>query len=371
MATVQTRPNLDVYIEEGNDSGPAFDEQNISMLVDGRQYGIHAPSEQLFEQPVPPIFRSIADEIWSQSAILALSEYGVTKDQIFAAYQCDLKLLQKYLGDFEQMIRSAIQCSIMCSEGNGLSYDKQWEMFQAQLPILGKDPLLKLSSDRAAKPVTTLLQELKDEFERGVVRVVTRMAFWIQMLVNNEFVGILKWNGPDVCNYHYFLHEKDEKVVGREENTVHERNDSDVPGEMMTVTKTTHTAVQQRELRERHTHHIVNAKRFELSKFAQQVPMRIAEFIKSVPSWLIPHLQIVTGEMTMEEVRRTKVGDKTVVTETMSVWKHDPAVVFGRFALLGWTDDEIRSESVIRRNTLVVVTGILLSLAIALIARHV
>ncbi len=335
MATQTTGPNLSAYIEEGNDSGLATDEQNVSMRIDGRQYGVLAPSEQLFEQPIPPVFRSIADELWRQSAILGLNDDGVTRDQIFAAYRSDLGLLQKYLGDFEGMVKAAIRRSIKCSQGNELSHDKQCEMFQAQLPAIGKDPLLKLSSERAAKPTETLLKELREEFEKGVVRVVSRMAFWIQVLVNNEFVGIITWNSSDVCNYHYFLRENDKRVVDHKENTT---------SVGLTVTTTTKTAVNERELRERHTHHLVNAKQWAPSEFTQRVPERVARFIESVPSWLIPHLQIVTGEMTMEEVRHTQVSSKTVVTETVSVWRLDPAVAFGRFALLGWTNEETDRE---------------------------
>ncbi len=342
MRTAPDLSSIGLYFDEGKDQVPVgVDQPEISMMLDGRRYGDSTPMGDLFEQPLPPVLKSVVDEIWGRSAILNLKEAGLTKDQIYVAYQQDLNLLRGYLGDFEAMIQAAVRHSIICSEGGQLAAEEEWEVLQSGLPILGKDPLLRLSSERAAKPAITLLWELVDEFKKGVVRVMVRMAFWLQMLVHDEFVGLLTQNAEDICNYHYFRRESEEREVGQRSHTIHGENGSTTPGEMMTARQTTWTTVQKRVFCERHTHHVVNVKRYNIEDFTERVPRRVARFLESVPAWLIPHLQIVTGEMTMAEVRRKTISDETAVIETVATWTYDPALVLGRHVLMGWTGDEM------------------------------
>lgn len=339
--TLATGPDLDDYIKAGQDSSTDENARNLQIRIDGREYGSKTFPAQIFEQPLPPIFRQIADEIRQQSEILGLNGKDISKEQIYSAYEKDLELLQKYLGDFEQMVRSAIRWSIKCLNREGISHEKYWQEFQAKLPQICKGTLLKLSCEMAAKAADILFQELKEEFEEGIIRVVSRMAFWLSTLVDEDFVGIMSQSGPGTCKYHYFEHKRDDQIIGREEHTEHK---GDSRGATYGTT-TTLTTTREHEIFERHTHHLVNTRQQDLCDFDQRVPRRVAEFIESIPPWLVPYLQIVSGQMTMEEIRRRDVRDETVVTETRSVWKHDPAVIFGRFALLGWTTGELEDNS--------------------------
>jgi hypothetical protein len=337
-------PSLDEYIRAGADTSAEENKNNVSMVLDGRRYGQKNSPTQLFEQPLPPGFQPIAQEMWNKSALLKLTETA-DKKQIFTAYKADLQLLQKYLNDFEHMVQAAIRQSIVCSKGNELNAEKQWEQFRDQLPVMGKDPLLKLSSDRAAQAPHQLQLELREEIEQGVIRVVTRMAFWLQLLVDNEFVGLVTWTAPDVCNYHYFFREKEQKTVDVKENTVRQRSDSNVPGQLMQATQTVDITLQRRDLRERHTHHIVNVSKSSIADSVEHVPHRVAAFLADVPDWLIPHLHIVTGEMTMEEIHQKELGNETVTHRTTSTWKYDPAITFGRFAMIGYTGEEVTQDN--------------------------
>src|SRR2546425_11808393 len=69
--------------------------------------------------------------------------------------------------------------------------------------------------------------------------------------------------------------------------------------------------------------------------------------IDAIPPSLHPHVHIVEGTITMEEVLRRQVGEEQFVkSEVVSVDKYSPGVLFGHFNLLGWSGDDLASGSV-------------------------
>ena len=81
--------------------------EQISILLDGRRYGDEAPLQELFEQPIPPAFIPIAEEIAGQSQLLKLGG-DTSKQEIYSAYAVDLELLTRYMQEFEGAVDQAV-----------------------------------------------------------------------------------------------------------------------------------------------------------------------------------------------------------------------------------------------------------------------
>jgi len=358
-------------------------EDRIGVKFDGRWYGDTAFLNEVFEQPLPPVFIPIAEEIQSQSQLLKLD--GVReKEDIFAAYRVDLALLNKYMSEFEHAVRQAVRCSIITWNQDDLPLDEQWAGLKEQIPPIGNAALLALSSTRAAKPVPELLEELKQEFNWGVRHLMKRMAFWLQLLVEEEFVGLIEWAGDDACAYHYFLYERQERVLAQEKRREVSQDPSKPFGQRITTEEIEERTVQRRQFEERHVHHIVNIHVWELPEFPEMVPERVRVFLDVMPEWLQPHVRIVSGDITMvEQLRKETSTVTTREEEVVSVWKRSPALVLGSFVLLGWSADDLKNgagfarvqqaASVVphpfqEKITVGMVLGILSVLALAVIA---
>ena len=66
------------------------------------------------------------------------------------------------------------------------------------------------------------------------------------------------------------------------------------------------------------------------------------EFLNAVPVWLRTCLQIVDGQMTMEEVLRRKTSEGTVIeSEVRAVYRYCPGVLLAPFNLIGWSADDL------------------------------
>ncbi len=325
----------------------------IDVELHGRRYGVESdelPANQRFTQDLPEVFRELAVQLRQQSKLLDL-DAGLepAKPAIFAAYAEDLTLLKRYLEEFEACVKNAIRCSIKGSPTSSIDVDdkvkKTWAELRKQIPPLGRAPLLELPASRAAKPAPQLLLELQTEFGFGVERVLRLMTYWMQLLVEQEFVGLVEWTDLDVAKYHYFRHDHTEQTLRDDSKTEHEFDPSQPIGEQNRERTTRRRVIRTSRFRERHVHHIVAAQLHRLLDYPQPVPPRIREFLESVPSWLRPKLQIVEGQITMEEQIRRQVGESVrVETEIISEYKYSPGVLLGYFNLLGWSATDLRQE---------------------------
>ena len=165
----------------------------------------------------------------------------------------------------------------------------------------------------------------------------------MQSLAEKELVGLVDWAAADVCRYHYFRHRWSEGVI-REGIRREQRYDKAKPyGQRTEDRAVKEKVVQQEQFKERHIHHIVGAKMHPLAEYPQPVPKHVRVFIDSVPQWLRPHLRIVEGTITTEEVLERKVSSETVVkSEVLSVSKYSPGILFGEFNLIGWSADDLK-----------------------------
>lgn len=335
----------------------------VEIELFGRGYGFTTdyPASRLL-QPELGIFGFLNGQLHPQSQLLKLQGGPqLTKAQIFEAYEQDLKLLQGRVKDFEECVRKAIRCSLVikASENLEATTSQVWDKLSDQIPSFVKLPLLPLNFVRAAKDAPQLLSELQEEFKRGVDRLVNFFSFYLQSLVDKEFIGIVEWSAPDVCRYHYFKQEFRSDVLKKDDTrTEHSYDESQPLGSRNTSTTVQNKTVRNKRYLERHVHHVANCQLHSVVDYPSPVPPHVKEFLDAVPAWLRPELNIVGGQITLEEVIRRKVADETSVEqEVISVYKASPGVLLGHFNLIGWSASDISlGESVFYKGQAVSVT---------------
>ena len=318
----------------------------VAVELGGRQIGSVTLEEERFNQPVPNIelFRDLAADIRQRSALIALKEAEVvTKQPVYDAYAKDLELIRRYHAEFKDCVHAAIRCSV-----NGISrprnntFEQTYQILAPQIPVVDAVQLLRLPHTVASRPLPNLVTELKTEANRAIGRIVKSLADWLQLLSEEELIGLVEWSDVDVCCYSYFKHEftaSVEKTRKREEITV----DGSKPwGQQTTKRILRDRTTTTRQIRERHVHHIVNAKLYRITEYRDRISQHVAIFLEAIPASLERHLNVVEGTITTEERHRRLVGESTTTeTEVISVYKYSPGVIFGPFNLIGWSADDL------------------------------
>ncbi len=325
----------------------------ISLELMGRRYNSEdLSSTEWSSQTITDagIFSEIVASIRHQSALLTLKDTS-DKESIYAAYTRDLKLLQRYQREFEACVREAVRCAII-ADGGGIKQQQQrweetWELLKAQIPLPANKLLIDFPYTRAALPISQLLMEMKSEFNRGVEQILRPLADWLYVLVEGEFIGLVEWGDLDVCRYHYFKHEITREVM-TEQRRVERSFDPKQPyGSRNQIKLIRDQNILRRQFHERHVHHIIRAKLHQFEEYPHRVPKHVAAFINAIPASLQPHMHIVEGTITKEEVFRRQVGQEQFFrSEVLSVDKYSPGILLGHFNLIGWSGDNLKSGSV-------------------------
>jgi hypothetical protein len=163
--------------------------------------------------------------------------------------------------------------------------------------------------------------------------------------VEAEFCGLIDWSAEDVCHYHYFEHEISEKSEDQGQNKQHTYDGSKPFGHRNKVVTHSVKTILHSRISDRHTHHVVDCKLYDLSSYPSKVPQNVGNFLDSVPAWLRPLLKIVDGTITMEERVRVKFEENTRTEEKMSVSEYSPAVLLGDVTLIGWSGADLRKAA--------------------------
>jgi hypothetical protein len=321
--------------------------QTVPVELHGRIYGDAVSPREKFFQPADVLHQQLVGVFEAQSALLQLSvDSEFDKDPVYAAYEQDLGLLTGAQADFELCMKQALASSFrdkMAADAVKIQTNKMWEQLQQKLPALGKAPILELSHIRAAKPAEVLLAELQDEFHLGAARLAQRFCFWLHLLVESEVIGLIEWAADDVCRYYYFRHELSEVVKTENKLTV-DFDPTQEFGQRYTDTTVNRRQIQKSLFQERHIHTVVKAGRHTLEAYTSQIPVRIADFLETIPKWLRPLVRIVNGQIVMEEVVRLKVGEEITEEEVVSVYKYSPGLQLADYNLIGWSGDDNQNE---------------------------
>ena len=330
----------------------------VEIELSGRIYGSSTQTTTAkLLQPKLEVFDTLRQQLCDQSQLLKLTtDANLTREQVFEAYKYDLKLLESRVYSFENCLKKAVYLSFGTKPENLVAASDKWRTIREQIPQLARVPLLALNFVRAAKETPQLVAELQDEFSRGIDRVINLFSLWLQLLVDNECIGIIEWSASDVCRYHYFKQVDESKVLTSSTAISHSYDSSRDFGSRNENTTTLHQTVHQKCFLERHIHHVVACKLYSLKEYRNRKPKRVKEFLKHIPIWLEPLLKIVDGQITMEEIVRRKTIDEIVATEeVISVYKYSPGILLGNFNLVGWSADDLpeKISSIVKEMLLI------------------
>jgi hypothetical protein len=329
----------------------------IEATLGGRTFGTPTLGNDVFEQDVPEVFRSLALDLQDRSALLALqASVELTRDNVIEAYRADITLLGERVGALEKCVLLAIRCSIFPRHrANQLARrddfqkeaDRLWQEIQQEVPSMGRQSLLRLDSDLAAKQPVHILDTLQRQFKASVRRIPQLFACWLQLLVEKELIGLIEWTDVDVGRYHYFKRARQEDTL--REHVVSDSVEHD-PSQLFGSRNIYRTVIDKtariRHFSERHVHHIVRSRADSLEEYSQKVPSYVADLIDGLPAFMRPLCEIVSGDITHEEIVRWTAKDEVSIIRDESVWKGSPALALGGiFALAGWSSDDMRGET--------------------------
>lgn len=327
----------------------AIPSDQIEATLEGRMFGMGSVGNETYQQETPEALRVLAIQLKEQSQLLSLAaNRELEKRRVYDAYKHDLQLLRERVTGFENCVKEATRASIVATKE--VTWDqarsqtkKLWEQLKGEIPSVGRQPLLLLDHQLAAQPAADILSTLQKRFEQGVDKVLLLVTCWLHLLVEHELVGLVEWTDYDVARYHYFVHDQRQETLKEERRQTVDVDESQPLGQQTTYATVRDRTVRTQRYLERHVHHIVDAAVHDLETYPRRVPARVAEFLNTgVPDWLRPLLQIVSGEITTEEIIRRKTNDQTAVESTIeSVIKSSPAVTIGNFALVGWSSDDL------------------------------
>ena len=311
-------------------------------------------AEHRLNQDLPQFCEVIMEEVQALSALLKL-KIGVDHDAIFDACRHDVELLDNRMRSIQAMGKYLIAYN---SFENPLSSNEQWQKIEQQIPT--DDLFLNLTAEKAALPANELLQNLQESFRQGVGNLMRIMCFYIDLLVSEEYIGIVKFTSTRAGKYFYYRHDAVKEEVSKVRKALRFFDD-----------------VKQLEL---HEHHIVRATQSTIADYDARVPPRVRRFLDNIPSWIRPHMKIISGEVTLQSITK-RVAEQGFETRTIAIWKGYPTLTLGHYIFVRWRDENHRrkegagylrlqlvKDSVRARNTLVAAKGILIMATFAFCA---
>lgn len=164
---------------------------------------------------VPDNLADLDSQLRGESRLLRLrSGPDLDRDEVLEAYGHDLALLRQRFLDLSGCVKQAVRCSIVVGGDHKMTPKKAeerieaiWKELQENLPLpTVNDISLKLPYTLAAQEAQVILQTLRTQFEESLVYVLQSIGAQLQVLIDNEHVGLLSWAGDDACCYHYFRH---------------------------------------------------------------------------------------------------------------------------------------------------------------------
>lgn len=192
--------------------------------------------------------------------------------------------------------------------------EKAWEQLQRDMPRLG---------------IGWILADAHEVYQ------------WLTSLTNTNLIGGIEWTSSDTCRYHYYLHEGHTTLVWKKMRRSTNFDSRRPVGEQQHYTFFTTKRVRRTLVRERHTHHLVDARISRLEEWKGILPRRVARFLKNVPPWIMPLLSITEGTIVQEDICSASLVDQTVEEESSYVIKESPAITLGPFTLAGWSSDDV------------------------------
>jgi len=310
---------------------------------------ITIPREGAAEFSVNPASTAFSEEL--VQALPILKPIAPNKKSIVATFVASMEIADavcKDLGTFlDNCVTSGIH--VYCEDNHARSlFDKARHHFT--IPKIQLLPTQLLEWDLMAKPAEEILRICKESAETRIREVVQAFFEVLNQMAEANYFGLWERHAddPTVCRYYFYrmvarqLHSKD-KITTR-----YERRNASTPGivEEWEV-KQVESFLQEKLLYERHEHQLYDSAAHDWPASHIRMPGFIKTLVNSVPVCLRKHVKIVAGEMVKEEVKFSKISERTISImgeEKATMIRRglliSPAVVIDRFVVAGWSDSD-------------------------------
>ena len=217
-------------------------------------------------------------------------------------------------------------------------------------------PSSPLTADLVERPLDEVRAVLRESLWQATHELASQILDVLNLMVNAERLGIIRWSGPTSCEIHFFReiiiqgNNRTEEILG----TQHTEIIHDSPLRRIQRTTQEVTTVTSGEHEHRHARyelHLMEASSALLQHTPTMIPGRFQPIAEAVPSWLKPLVEVVDGKRFRQQVVSTPVStegfseSETRIESEEVVLRPDPAILLGsRYVLTGWGPEEMEGE---------------------------
>lgn len=283
--------------------------------------------------------------------LLMRPEGTLQKSASLDAYLADCRQVESLVSDLRTFLTAAVRAGMVVQRPGAdvtalaQARERKWTMVQRALPPLVRNraPHFVLDAETAGDPSAAELHLLLQEDFLGRARGVAADFFQtIARLYECGFLGLVRWTdrAQALCYYYYVLHGVEEQV-GRKRRTT--RIAETARGRVEQTVE--HRLVHGTHYLEYHRHDLYRARIQGVSSYRKELPVRHADFLDAVPTWMLPHLEIVDGDIFRERIIRwdeqeTEHPESDMVSETPL---YSPAITIGSWVFAGWNGRDLVS----------------------------
>lgn len=295
------------------------------LVLANRSYPACLRSEE--PEALPEFFESLANTL-----VYAHYKKAQTTREILSYYQAFVSHLNEGVNALSALVSAVCRANIIGGDSELL--EKNARKVAGLVGDISYRPELVLRSESAVLPpaeLDTYMGKVYRSMAKAYCQEIVRV---LDAMVDAEQVGLIDWQSPTVCRFHYFLSATDRRVVATRENMLGTEQDID--------TTTSHF---------RYEEDLVEARMVDPG-VAGFLPYRISKLLERIPPALKQHVRVVFGTKIFETIIGRSQTHRTTQAIPRPVAIFDPAIVLGPFVLAGWDKQEQdRCESIERYHT--------------------
>lgn len=318
-------------VRKGPDAAIDAPADRVAVTFFGRRYPVEDRPAGEPEPELPPALAGLPAWIEQDLPFYGKSRSAKNRGELYAAFEGTLACVQKVYHENAQFIQNVFKANV---ERSGLwaNDPRKFELMQQRvaewsrrLPDFGFDRPALLSLELHAKPDFVVRATLDAGIRQALTALVRKLVQSLDCMVALEQVGLIEWVHEDAYRLHFFRAALD---TGPGPEVERLNGDADELESRVTPT--------------RQVHEVLCAKNYLLTAATMSLPDRVRTLLDEAPAYLKPAMRVVTGMETRRSVirRRGAADGRDHVSEEF-VYRPDPAVVIGHYALTAWEAAEV------------------------------
>lgn len=304
----------------------------VAVIFFGRRYPVEDRPAGEPEPDLPPALAGLPAWIEQGLPFYAKSRTAKDRGELYVAYEGTLACGQKIYRENALFIQNVFKANV---ERRGLwaNDPQKFDLMQQRvgewsrrISDFGFDRPALLGMDLHAKPDFVVRAALDGGIRQALTVLVRKLVQSLDCMVALEQVGLIEWVREDAYRLSFFSAALDGGPGLDVERSNRHANE-----------------LESRVTPTRHVHEVLCAKNYLLTAATMPLPERIRTLLDEAPVYLKPAMRIVTGMETRRVVirRRRGAADQSDHVGEEFVYRPDPAVVIGHYALTAWEATEV------------------------------